>query len=55
MFKRIGEEAMFKLDLLGLDKALDYIKRKYESTSLTFAQYEQLSNVLKEIGTQKCP
>lgn len=49
MFKRIGEEAMFKLDLLGLDKALDYIKRKYESTSLTSLQYNQLKEILKEM------
>ena len=49
LFERIGEEAMFKLDLLGLDKALDYIKRKHESTSLTFAQYEQLKEILHNI------
>jgi ribosomal protein L37AE/L43A len=53
MFKRIGEEAMFKLDLLGLDKALDYIKRKYESTSLTFAQYEQLKNIISSFTLSK--
>ena len=38
---------MFKLDLLGLDKALDFIKRKYESTSLTREQYLKLENILK--------
>jgi len=53
MFQRIGEEAMFKLDLLGLDKALDYIKRKYESTSLTFAQYEQLKEILSSFTLSK--
>lgn len=47
MYDKIGKEAMFKLDLLGLDKALDYIKRKYESTSLTREQYLKLENILK--------
>jgi hypothetical protein len=47
MFNRIGEDAIFKLDLLGLDKALDFIKRKYESTSLTYEQYFKLKEILK--------
>lgn len=47
MYDQIGQDAMFKLDLLGLDKALDYIKRKYDSTSLTRDQYLKLEKVLK--------
>jgi hypothetical protein len=47
MFDKIGEDAIFKLDLLGLDKALDFIKRKYESTSLTYEQYFKLKEILK--------
>ena len=46
MFNRIGEEALFKLDLLGLDKALDFVERKFKSASLNFNQYEKLKKVL---------
>lgn len=53
MFERIGNEAMFKLDLLGLDKALNYIKRKHESASLTFTQYNQLKEILSSFSQTK--
>lgn len=49
LYERIGEEAMFKLDLLGLDKALSFIHRKYESASLTYDQYLKLKKVLENI------
>jgi len=53
MFERIGEEAMFKLELLGLDKALDYIKRKHESIALTSDQYNKLKEVLTSFTLSK--
>ena len=53
MFNRIGEEAMLKLDLLGLDKALDFIKRKHESASLNFTQYKKLKEVLENFDLIK--
>jgi len=53
MFDRIGEEAMLKLDLLGIDKALDYIKRKHESASLNFSQYKKLKEVLENFDSIK--
>ncbi len=53
MFEHIGNEAMFKLDLLGLDKALDFIKRKHESTSLTSDQFIRLKKILEEMTLSK--
>ena len=53
MFEHIGNEVMFKLDLLGLDKALDFIKRKYESTSLTSDQFIRLKKILEEMTLSK--
>jgi len=53
MFERIGEEAMFKLDLLGLDKALDYIKRKHEAIALTSDQYNKLKEILTSFTLSK--
>lgn len=50
MFERVGNEAMFKLDLLGLDKALDYVKRKYESLSINQQQYNKLVVTLTEFS-----
>lgn len=46
-YNRVGEEAMFKLDLLGLDKALDYIKRKHDSLSINTQQYNKLKQILE--------
>jgi hypothetical protein len=46
-FERIGEEAMLKLDLLGLDKALDFIKRKHESLSINTQQFNKLKQTLE--------
>jgi len=48
MFERVGEEAMFKLDLLGLDKSLDFIKRKWDSLAITSDQYFRLKKILEE-------
>ena len=53
MFERIGEEAMFKLELLGLDKALDYIKRKHEAIALTSDQYNKLKEILTSFTLSK--
>jgi hypothetical protein len=53
MFNRVGGEAMLKLDLLGLDKALDFIKRKHESASLNFTQYKKLKEVLENFDLIK--
>jgi hypothetical protein len=47
MFERVGKEAMFKLDLLGLDKALDFIKRKHESLSINTQQFNKLKQILE--------
>lgn len=47
MFERIGNDAMLKLDLLGLDKALDFIKRKHESLSINTQQYNKLKQTLE--------
>lgn len=50
MFDKIGKEAMFKLDLLGLEKALDYIERKYQSASLNDNQFRQLKEILSSFS-----
>ena len=47
MFERVGKDAMLKLDLLGLDKALDFIKRKHESLSINTQQYNKLKQTLE--------
>ena len=53
LFERMGEEALFKLDLLGLDRALAFVKRKYESASLTYEQYKKLENILTSFTLSK--
>jgi hypothetical protein len=53
MFERVGAEAMYKLDLLGLDKALDFIKRKLDSIAITNDQYSRLKKILEEMTLTK--
>ena len=49
-FNRIGEEAMEKLDILGLDKAIQFVKRKHESALITTQQYNKLVSALVEFS-----
>ena len=49
MFEKVGKEMLFKLDLLGYDKALCYLKRKYESVSINDIQFLKLKKILEEM------
>jgi hypothetical protein len=46
MFNKVGEEAMFKLDILGLDKALAYLDRCYTDVKITAGELVKLKNVI---------
>ena len=46
MFEKVGEEAMEKLDLLGLDRCLQYLDRCYQSARINQQQYTKLKNLV---------
>lgn len=45
-FERVGEEAMFKLDILGLDKALAYLDKCLENITINYQQYNKIKQAI---------
>ena len=46
MFEKVGEEAMYKLDLLGLDKALAYLDKCLENITINYQQYNKIKQAI---------
>lgn len=51
MFQKVGDEMMFKLDILGYDKALTYLKGKVDSCAISSSQFIKLKKILDHFGT----
>lgn len=46
MFEKVGKEAMFKLDILGLDKAIAYLDRCLENITINHQQYNKIKQAI---------
>jgi len=46
MFEKVGKEAMFRLDLLGLDKAISYLDRCLENITINHQQYNKIKQAI---------
>lgn len=50
MFEKVGEELMFKLDLHGIDKALEYLDKCFRSLTINATQYKKLKDIVGNLA-----
>lgn len=50
MFDKVGKEMMFKLDLHGVDKALEYLDKCFKSLTINATQYKKLKDIVGNLA-----